>query len=87
MSRSDLETDKPLEKHSRLTWVIKNHSKAAWPLIDRLTHEREQYDDRRNHFISHLYNFKWSQRKVIAGLWSRRKARVPPSPYSGWLSK
>lgn len=37
-----------LDGLAKLTWIIENHSEAAWPLFDRLEQELEQQQSRRS---------------------------------------
>ena len=53
----DEQTAEILEALGKLTWIIENHSEAAWPLFDRLERELEQRTSRRSRLDRHRQSF------------------------------
>ena len=58
LKQSDAVTIRDLEASlSKLTWIIENHSEAAWPLFERLERELDQRTSRKSRLDRHRQSF------------------------------
>ena len=56
-NRPDQVTADILVALGKLTWIIENHSDAAWPLFERLERELEQRSSRNARLDRHRQTF------------------------------